>query len=101
MAKIRKAWRPRRLSVGTRSKNAISSSTVMDLPRVADSRYTARPWRQCRLLRHQLVSACFGHQDRWAGSVLLDLLTQPVDMGFEGMRGHTRVVTPHFLQQRL
>ena len=42
-----------------------------------------------------------GDQDGGGGGVLLDLLTQPVDMGFERMGGDAGIVAPDFLQQRL
>src|SRR2546429_400764 len=54
-----------------------------------------------RFLWHQLVSACFCHQDRWAGSILLDLLAQPINMRFERMGGDAGIVAPYFLQQSL
>ena len=52
-------------------------------------------------LWHQLVAAGFGDQDGGAGGVLLDLLAQPIDVGFERVGGDAGIVAPDFLQQRL
>ena len=53
------------------------------------------------MLRHQLVAAGIGDQDRRIGGVPLDLLPQPVDVGLERMRGDAGVVAPDLLEQRL
>src|SRR5258706_9736588 len=81
---MRNAPRPNRPSVGTRSKKAMSSSIVMETSS-----------------GHQFVAARLGDQDRGRRRVLLHLLAQSVDVRFERMRGHARIVAPHFLQQRL
>ena len=49
----------------------------------------------------QLVAARLGHQDRRGGGVLLDLLAQAVDVGFQRVGGHAGIVAPHLLQQHL
>src|SRR5262245_7097876 len=46
---------------------------------------------------HQLVAAGVGYQDGRIGNVTLDLLAQPVDMGFERMGGDAGVVAPDLL----
>src|SRR3954467_283757 len=129
MAKIRNACRPNKLSVGTRSKKAISSSTVMGASLPALHK---QPASSCVVVcrastfffgisqsqmvgtgqdkrghegnsgsRHQLISACFGDQDGWGGRVLFDLLTKSIDVCLQGVGGDAGVVAPHFLQQRL
>src|SRR4051794_26178789 len=89
IAKMRSASRPSSRRDGMPSRNAMSSSIVM---RRKSS--LAPSW-------HQLVAAAFGDQDRGRTGILLDLLAQPVDMGFQGMRGDAGVIAPHFLQQHL
>src|SRR6516162_5873975 len=56
------------------------------------------PWAR---LRHQFVTARFGDQDGRAGSVPLDLLTQPVDVRLERVGGDAGVIAPDLLQQGL
>src|SRR5262249_12911246 len=51
------------------------------------------------LSRHQLVTTGFGYQDGRIGRIALNLLAQPINMGFERVRRDSRVVAPHFLQQ--
>src|SRR5262249_1528964 len=83
IAKMRNAGRPRRPSVGTRSR-----------------RRCRRRWPWARL-RHQFVTARFGDQDGRAGSVPLDLLPQPVDVRLERVRCDAGVIAPDLLQQGL
>jgi hypothetical protein len=49
----------------------------------------------------QHVTAGSRHQQAAIGRVGLDLLAQAIDMGFQRMRRHAGVVTPHFVQQHL
>src|SRR4026207_1298133 len=79
---MRNAVRPSTCKVGTRSRKAMSSS----MPPTAAS-------------RHELVAAGVRDQDRRVGGVVLHLLPQAVDVGFECVRGHARIVAPDFLQQ--
>src|SRR5262249_1164250 len=44
--------------------------------------------------RHQLVATGLRHQDLGIGGVFLDLLAQPVDMGFQGVGGDPGIVAP-------
>ena len=54
-----------------------------------------------KCLRNQLVAAAFCHKNFSIGRIALDLLAQPVDVGFQRVRGDAGIVAPHFLQQRL
>src|SRR3990167_9804671 len=45
------------------------------------------------------IAAAVGDQDGGTGRILLDLLAQAVDVGFERMRRDARVVTPDLVQQ--
>src|SRR5512132_315592 len=49
--------------------------------------------------RDQAVTAGLGDQDARAGGIRFDLLAQPVDVGFQGMRGHPGVVPPDLVEQ--
>src|SRR5688572_7579860 len=49
-------------------------------------------------LRHQSIAAVLGNQQPRVGGIAFDLLAQPVDMGFERMRGDPIIVAPHFLE---
>src|SRR5262249_34984086 len=51
--------------------------------------------------RDELVAACFRHQDRGIGGVLLDLLAQPVDVSLERVRRDAGIIAPDLLQQDL
>src|SRR5215471_6667988 len=82
---MRRASRPNRPSVGTRSKKAMSSSMVIERTKS----------------RHQLVAAGFGHQDGGAGGIPFDLLPQSVDVRLERVGGDAGIVAPDFLQQHL
>src|SRR5215831_12655577 len=84
MAIIRNALVPSRCSIGTRSRNAMSSSIVM---RSAS--------------RHQFVAAGFRYQDFGGGRVLFDLLPQPGDVRLPCVRGDAGIVAPYFLEQGL
>src|SRR5262245_19727212 len=86
---MRKAARPSEPSVGTRSKKLMSSSIVM-----AARVHGVASW-------HKLIAARLGDQDRGRGGILLDLLPQPVDVGFQGMGGDAGIVAPDLLQERL
>src|SRR5262245_1923524 len=132
---MRSAPRPNMLSVGTRSKKAMSSSIAMSplASRFRSSSILAAPSIRtskskgrlqlydssapllnpksaigltalaCELRvrgtssRHQFVAAGFGHQDRRGRRIPLDLLPQPVDVSFERMRRHPRIIAPHLL----
>src|SRR4029450_6119411 len=83
-AKRCNAARPKRPSVGTRSRKAMSSSMAMGAA-----------------LRHQFVTARFGDQDRRAGAFLLDLLPQPIDVRLQRVGGDAGIIAPHLLQERL
>ena len=50
-------------------------------------------------LRLEAIAAAIGDQDRRIGRVLLDLLAQAVDVGFERMGGDAGVVAPDLVQQ--
>src|SRR5579871_469586 len=92
MARMRSACGPSMASVGTCESSEMSSSMLMK-PREWDDRAPAS--------RHELVAAGFGHQDRGRGRILFHLLPQTVDVRLQRVGGHTRIVAPHFLQQRL
>src|SRR5215218_10790771 len=120
---MRNGSRPSRASVGTRSKNEISSSRLIR----SQSRHGAADvhgsvpgdeprWQlRSRLLSpnatgpicrpgaswDELVTSGLGHQDSWIRRVALDLLAQSVDMGFQRVGGNAGIVSPHFLQQDL
>src|SRR5262245_50203827 len=120
---MRSAVRPSIRRVGTRSMNPMSSSMPtqdalwswgMILPenwgslgRSMQTLFEHDLFRKAvatfrdHTLRHQLVAARVGHQDGRVGGVPLDLLAQPVDVGFERMGGDARVVAPDLLQQCL
>src|SRR5713101_3179058 len=50
-------------------------------------------------LRLQPVAAAVGDQDDRAGRILLDLLAQAIDVGFQGVRGDPGIVAPDLVQQ--
>src|SRR5579862_5390063 len=85
MATMRSAPDPSRRKIGIRSRNAMSSSMVM----LAAS------------LRHQFVAAGFGDQDGGRGGVLLDLMAQAINVGFERVGGDAGIVAPNLPQQGL
>src|SRR5262249_20165419 len=80
---MRNGSRPSSASVETRSKNRISSSMLM------------------RPSRDELIAACFRHQNRGVGGVLLHLLAQPVDVSLERVRRDAGIIAPDLLQQDL
>src|SRR6185437_14348632 len=54
-----------------------------------------------RTSRHQPVAAAFGDQKLGLAGAGLNLLAQPVDMGFQRVGGYSRVVAPDLVQQRI
>src|SRR3954454_6780848 len=96
---MRNASRPRRPSVGTRSKKAMSSSIVMTVQGLAVQGLAVQGLS--RDSRHQLIAAGLGDQDSRRGGILLDLLAQPVDVRLQRVGGDARIVAPDFLQQGL
>ena len=49
----------------------------------------------------ELVAAALGDEDLRVGRILLDLLTQPVDMGLERVGRNAGIVTPDLFEQRV
>src|ERR1700681_765670 len=82
IARIRNASLPKRCSVGMRSRKSMSSSSAMRL-------------------RHELVTAGLGHQERRVRRILLDFLPQPVNMRLQCVGGDAGIIAPDFLQQHL
>src|SRR6516225_5783565 len=82
------ALAPSCASIGTRSRNAMSSSILMQSAASPRS-------------RHQFIAAGFGDQNPGGGGVLFDLLPQPINMRFQSVGGDPGIIAPHFLQQRL
>src|SRR5260221_10548476 len=97
IASMRKASLPNKRNVGTRSNRTTSSS--IDIQTLGPGTGYRGRFAVPNLSRHQLVATGFRHQDLGVGGVLLDLLTQPVDVRLERVGGDARIVTPHFLQQ--
>src|SRR6202008_4589844 len=105
IASMRSEAVPSRCKVGTRSSRATSSSidirkrfTGTECSRattLAANRYSET------VSRPQFVATGFRDQDLRIGGVLLDLLAQPVDVGFQRVRGHTGIVAPSLLEQGL
>jgi hypothetical protein len=60
--------------------------------------YTRRP--ETESSRVKPIAAGLGHQDFSIRRIALDFLTQAIDMGFERMRRHPGIVTPHLTEQR-
>src|SRR3954467_8228780 len=100
IASMRNEASPNRRSVGTRSRSATSSSIDIQIrgSRARDLKRFARPRS---VSRHQLVATGFRHQDFRVGGVLLDLLAQAVDVGFQRVGGDAGIVAPDLLQQGL
>src|ERR1700735_1290805 len=87
MATICRAEKPSCAKVGTRSRNAMSSSIVIGFA-------GGLSW-------DELITAGLGHQDFRRSRILLDLLAEPVNVCFQGMGRHAGIISPHFLQQHL
>ena len=51
--------------------------------------------------RVQPITATLGYQEASIGRIRLDLLPQAVNVGFQRMGRHRRVVAPHLIQQHL
>src|SRR5262245_14555615 len=100
---MRNAVRPSSRSVGTRSRNAMSSSMLTESCSFVCARHRLKAGVHFKdhALRHQLVAAGVCYQNRRIRRIFLDLLPQSVNMGLKRMGGDARVVTPHLLQQRL
>src|SRR5262249_54769268 len=81
IAKKRNAGRPKRPSVGTRSRKAMSSSMALGAA-----------------LRHQFVTPPLRDQGGRAGGGLLHLLPHPVDVRLQGVGGDAGIIAPHLLQ---
>src|SRR5262245_29397929 len=92
---------PNKRSVGTRSNSTTSSSMDMQAWNRNRDGHRGRTRRPEPISRHQLVATGFRDQDLGVGGVFLDLLPQPVDMRLQCVRGDARIITPHFLKQRL
>src|SRR5438067_660258 len=100
IASMRNEASPNRRSVGTRSRSATSSSIDIQV-RGSRARNLKRFARPRSVSRHQLVATGFRDQDLRVGGVLLDLLTEAVDVGFQRMGGDTGIVAPDLLEQGL
>src|SRR5262245_9373099 len=96
---MRREVPPNKCNVGTRSNSNTSSSMDISPETGTDSRGCTR--RPKAISRDQLIATGFRDQDLGIGSILLDLLPQTIDMRLQSVGGHARIVTPHFLQQRL
>src|SRR5438445_11022310 len=100
IASMRNDASPNRRSVGTRSSSATSSSIDIQIrgSRARDLKRFARP---SSVSRHQLVAPGFRHQDFRVGGVLLDLLAEAVDVGFQRVGGDAGIIAPDLLEQGL
>ena len=55
-------------------------------------RLSTKCWTErVRKSRHEFIAASLSHQDSRRGSILLNFLTQAVNVGFERMRGHAEL----------
>src|SRR5438309_5427924 len=100
IASMRNEASPNRRSVGTRSRSATSSSIDIQV-RGSRARNLKRFARPRSVSRHQLVATGFRDQDLRVGGVLLDLLTEAVDVGFQRVGGDAGIVAPDLLEQGL
>src|SRR5690349_17463502 len=66
-------------------------------PAQANKIATERP----RRLGYQTITAGFGHENLRMTGVVLDLLPQAIDVGFQRVRGYRRIVAPHLMQKRI